>query len=369
MHGLPPSALSAAATPTQPQVAPLASLLVRSGALKGRRLPVKVPVVNIGRADFNDVVIADPSVSTSHAKLQRRDDVWVLTDLGSTNGTFVEGERLSGEVALGPGTTVKFGEVAVLFEPLDESAPIRRSSGTQVLSAVLPSGGGTGRASAAAVRDHRSRGRSRPRRPPLGRAARSAPRRPAPAGRPRGSSLPSCWPARRRPTSSCADPESCALHLRRTHRRRHRPLRERGQLPHARRARRLHRRGRDGGTRGGRGGERDGGPDHVGPDRLAARPVGRAGGRPGARRHPGRQRRDLRADARGARQAGHGDDGHGAGADAAALPHRPGRRQPGLPAPERRVPAAHQGPLLRAGAGRCGTAHARSRRGCIPTAT
>ena len=150
MHGLPPSALSAAATPTQPQVAPLASLLVRSGALKGRRLPVKVPVVNIGRAEFNDVVIADASVSTSHAKLQRRDDVWVLTDLGSTNGTFVEGERLSGEVALGPGTTVKFGEVAVLFEPLDESVPIRRSSGTQVLSAILPSGGGTGQASAAA---------------------------------------------------------------------------------------------------------------------------------------------------------------------------------------------------------------------------
>ena len=150
MHGLPPSALSAAATPTQPQVAPLASLLVRSGTLKGRRLPVKVPVVNIGRAEFNDVVIADASVSTSHAKLQRRDDVWVLTDLGSTNGTFVEGERLSGEVALGPGTTVKFGEVAVLFEPLDESVPIRRSSGTQVLSAILPSDGGTGQASAAA---------------------------------------------------------------------------------------------------------------------------------------------------------------------------------------------------------------------------
>jgi pSer/pThr/pTyr-binding forkhead associated (FHA) protein len=150
MHGLPPSALSAAATPTQPQVAPLASLLVRNGTLKGRRLPVKVPVVNIGRAEFNDVVIADASVSTSHAKLQRRDDVWVLTDLGSTNGTFVEGERLSGEVALGPGTTVKFGEVAVLFEPFDESAPIRRSSGTQVLSAILPPGGGTGQVTAAA---------------------------------------------------------------------------------------------------------------------------------------------------------------------------------------------------------------------------
>jgi predicted component of type VI protein secretion system len=97
-----------------------------------------VPVVNIGRAEFNDIVIADPSVSTSHAKLQRREDIWILADLGSTNGTFVEGERLSGEVALGPGTTVKFGEVAMLFEPLDETVPVRRSSGTQVLSATLP---------------------------------------------------------------------------------------------------------------------------------------------------------------------------------------------------------------------------------------
>jgi pSer/pThr/pTyr-binding forkhead associated (FHA) protein len=145
LMGMPQPAPSATATPTQPQVAPLASLLVRNGAMKGRRLAVKVPVVNIGRADFNDVVIPDPSVSTSHAKLQRRDDVWILSDLGSTNGTFVEGERLSGEVALGPGTTVKFGEVAVLFEPFDDAAPVRRSSGTQVVSAAIP---GTGSDSA-----------------------------------------------------------------------------------------------------------------------------------------------------------------------------------------------------------------------------
>lgn len=138
LHGLPSEVLVGAVTPTAPTVAPLASLLVRSGALKGRRLPVKVPVVNVGRADFNDVVIADPSVSTSHAKLQRRDAVWVLSDLGSTNGTFVEGDRISGEVALTPGATLKFGEVAVLFEPLDDALPVRRSSGTQLIEAVLP---------------------------------------------------------------------------------------------------------------------------------------------------------------------------------------------------------------------------------------
>ena len=121
MHGVPLTIPPRESPP--PVVAagpPLASLLVRSGALRGRRLPITVPSVNIGRADYNDLVIADPSVSTTHAKLQRKDDVWVLSDLGSTNGTFVEGEPVTGETALTPGTTLRFGDVAALFEPHDE---------------------------------------------------------------------------------------------------------------------------------------------------------------------------------------------------------------------------------------------------------
>jgi pSer/pThr/pTyr-binding forkhead associated (FHA) protein len=135
MHGLPSSELKSAVTPTAPTVVPLASFLIRNGTLKGKRLPVKVPIVNIGRADFNDVVLADPSVSTSHAKLQRRDGVWMLSDVGSTNGTFVENERVSGEVPLSPGTTVRFGEVAVLWEPFDQpvSKPV---PGTRVVGAI-----------------------------------------------------------------------------------------------------------------------------------------------------------------------------------------------------------------------------------------
>jgi pSer/pThr/pTyr-binding forkhead associated (FHA) protein len=136
MHGVPISELRGPITPASPQPAPLASLLVRSGAMKGSRLPVRVPVVNIGRADYNDIVLTEPSVSTSHAKLQRRDDIWVLSDLGSTNGTFVEGEPVTGETALTPGTTLRFGDVAVLFEPLDEVVPATRAAGTQLMDAV-----------------------------------------------------------------------------------------------------------------------------------------------------------------------------------------------------------------------------------------
>jgi pSer/pThr/pTyr-binding forkhead associated (FHA) protein len=140
MHGIPvPPAdpeLQKRNTPPSPMAAPLASFLFRSGELKGRRLPIKVPVVNIGRGDYNDVVIADPSVSTMHAKLQRRETVWILTDLGSTNGTFVEGERLTGETPLGPGSTLKFGDVAALFEPLDESVPSGRPGSTRMMPRV-----------------------------------------------------------------------------------------------------------------------------------------------------------------------------------------------------------------------------------------
>jgi pSer/pThr/pTyr-binding forkhead associated (FHA) protein len=134
MHGVPLAELAREAPPAPPAAValPIASLLVRSGALRGRRLPVTVPTVNIGRADYNDLVIADPSVSTTHAKLQRKDDVWVLTDLGSTNGTYVEGEPVTGETALTPGTTIRFGDVAALFEPHDEPRSTTRLPATAV---------------------------------------------------------------------------------------------------------------------------------------------------------------------------------------------------------------------------------------------
>ena len=97
---------------------------------------MKVPVVNIGRAEYNDVVIPDESVSTMHAKLQRREEIWVLTDNGSTNGTFVDGERLSGEAVLSPGALIRFGETAVMFEPTDTQANVKKGSGTKVMGAI-----------------------------------------------------------------------------------------------------------------------------------------------------------------------------------------------------------------------------------------
>jgi adenylate cyclase len=111
----------------------LATLVVRSGALKGQRVEVRTPVVNIGRADYNDVRLADPSVSTSHAKIQRREGVWVLVDLDSTNGSFVDGERVQGEIPIAPGASLKFGDVELLFEPTDDALGVGKGGGTVVM--------------------------------------------------------------------------------------------------------------------------------------------------------------------------------------------------------------------------------------------
>jgi pSer/pThr/pTyr-binding forkhead associated (FHA) protein len=123
----------------RPTGAPLASFLVRGGALKGQRLAVKTPVVNIGRADYNDLVLPDESVSTTHAKLQRREGVWVLVDLDSTNGTFIDGDQIKGEAPLAPGATVRFGDIALVFEPTDDGADVARGGGTRVMEQMVMS--------------------------------------------------------------------------------------------------------------------------------------------------------------------------------------------------------------------------------------
>ena len=119
-------------TPAGP-AATLATLLVRQGPMKGERFVITVPVANIGRADYNDVVVNDESVSQAHAKLQRREEVWVLSDLGSTNGTMVDGERISEETPLSPGATIQFGEVPLLFDPTDQQSDIEYQPGTKVM--------------------------------------------------------------------------------------------------------------------------------------------------------------------------------------------------------------------------------------------
>ena len=63
----------------------------------------------IGRSRSSGCVLSDPTVSRAHAALSYRDGAWSLRDLGSTNGTYVNGRRITGETEVRPGDEVAFG--------------------------------------------------------------------------------------------------------------------------------------------------------------------------------------------------------------------------------------------------------------------
>jgi pSer/pThr/pTyr-binding forkhead associated (FHA) protein len=138
VHGI-PSPTASSGTGGKGRGGPLASFIVRSGTLKGQRLAVRTPVVNIGRADYNDLVLPDESVSTTHAKLQRREGVWILIDLESTNGTYIDGDQVKGEAPLAPGATVRFGEIGMVFEPTDDAAAVAKGGATRMMEVMTMS--------------------------------------------------------------------------------------------------------------------------------------------------------------------------------------------------------------------------------------
>jgi hypothetical protein len=74
------------------------------------RLALPERSVTIGRSHECDCVVSDPSVSRRHASFSPAEGGWRLADLGSTNGTRLNGWRLTGPVAVRPGDEVAFGD-------------------------------------------------------------------------------------------------------------------------------------------------------------------------------------------------------------------------------------------------------------------
>jgi pSer/pThr/pTyr-binding forkhead associated (FHA) protein len=89
-------------------------LIMRSGPTPGAAFTLEGDQLTIGRDSTNEIVINDAEVSRRHARLTFQGGKYVLEDLGSTNGTFVNGQRLAGPRVLKPGEVVSFGEQIVL---------------------------------------------------------------------------------------------------------------------------------------------------------------------------------------------------------------------------------------------------------------
>jgi hypothetical protein len=81
----------------------------------GRRLVVGPSGVSLGRSRQSDVMVDDPNVSRTHAEIRPRGGSWVLTDLGSTNGSRLNGRRVEGPEVLEPGDEIELGTTVLEF--------------------------------------------------------------------------------------------------------------------------------------------------------------------------------------------------------------------------------------------------------------
>ncbi len=92
-------------------------LIVRTGPNPGMVFDITKEITTFGRDVASDVVLGDAEVSRQHARLTRTPGGYVLEDLGSTNGTFINGERLSAPRVLRPGDLLGLSEkVTLTFE-------------------------------------------------------------------------------------------------------------------------------------------------------------------------------------------------------------------------------------------------------------
>jgi hypothetical protein len=101
-------------------------LVVRTGPRPGQIYPLELDVLNIGRDPLSDIVLDDLEVSRHHARLTKTTSGYELQDLGSTNGSFVDGQRLSGgATALNPGQVLMLGSnVTLVYQALEEPDPM-----------------------------------------------------------------------------------------------------------------------------------------------------------------------------------------------------------------------------------------------------
>jgi len=117
-------------------------LVMSQGPQPGQTFILDQDSLTLGRDPSSDIVISDPQVSRQHTRITtRQDEMIVIEDLGSTNGTFVNGIRLTGPHTLANGDVIGLGDVVTLTHYGVGIATTEPLAGRPTVSPAPPSPG------------------------------------------------------------------------------------------------------------------------------------------------------------------------------------------------------------------------------------
>src|SRR5262252_1430773 len=94
----------------------MARLIIRPKDYDQSTIPLDKLRMTIGRSSRNDICISDPFASRLHAEIRREGDHVTLVDLGSANGTYLNGQRVTGSIGLQPMDRVRIGETEIQYQ-------------------------------------------------------------------------------------------------------------------------------------------------------------------------------------------------------------------------------------------------------------
>jgi len=114
----------------------MARLVIKSDGGRIQSLELHVGSHRLGRSEANDFPIDDPTISGTHCEVVREGESILVRDLGSTNGTFIDDQRIS-EGRLETGQTLRLGDVKMVLEPTPVSVAIPQLDLPQLPQPVL----------------------------------------------------------------------------------------------------------------------------------------------------------------------------------------------------------------------------------------
>ena len=104
----------------------MAKLVVLSAGMTGRTQELKADKTTIGRVEDNTFQIAEPSVSSHHCEVLLRGKDVVVVDLNSTNGSFINGEKIT-EKVIKPGQILRLGKIELRLDTDTPAAPTKKA--------------------------------------------------------------------------------------------------------------------------------------------------------------------------------------------------------------------------------------------------